>query len=104
MHSLRVRRLTMDSKGLYQDANVETQRFKEVIKEYERFALAANPGYKAHVDWTHVHSWEEVIEVVDEAAQAHDETSTVWGKVRRVFRSIRSNHEVFAAWTNILPT
>ncbi len=104
MTTSRVSRLIKDSEDLYKDADVETQHFIQATIAYEKAALAADPKYTADVDWNHSHTWEEVLEVVDKANQAHSDTSSVWGKVRRAFRSLGSNHKIFEAWINILPT
>ena len=96
--------MILDSEQLYADADVETQHFREATIAYEKAAAAADPKYKATIDWDHVHTWEEVLDVIDKAAASYDEPSGVWGKVRKSFRSVGNNHKVFAAWMNLLPT
>ena len=102
--SCRTHQLILDSEELYADADIETQHFREATTAYENAAAAADPKYKAIVDWAHVHTWEEVLDVVDKAAESHNEKSSVWGKVRKSFRSVGNNHKVFATWMNLLPT
>ncbi len=88
---------------LYEDTSEETQHFIEAAMDYERSAIAADSEYKASIDWSHVHTWEEVLEEVDRAAQSYNDTSNVWGKVRKAFRSVGGNQQVFVAWLELLP-
>ena len=96
--------MIVDSEELYADADVESQHFREATSAYEKAAAAADPKYKAVMDWDHVHTWEEVLDVIDKAAESHNGTSGAWGKVRKSFRSVGNNHKVFATWINLLPT
>ena len=96
--------LISDSNDLYNDANVETQHFIQAAIAYEKSQRAADPGYKTEFNWNHDHKWEEVLEIVEKTAQDCNDSSGVWGRVRKAFRSLGNNHKVFAAWMNILPT
>ena len=96
--------LMICSEEMYGEAEVETQHFIEATIAYEQSALATDPEHQSNIDWNHNHTWQEVLEVVDNAAQAYEDTSSVWGKVRKAFRSIGSSQKVFAAWMEILPT
>ena len=82
---------------------METQHFIEATITYEASAAAADPNYKTKLDWNRAHTWEEVLEEVDKAAQSYNDNSTGWGKVRKAFRSVGNNEKVFAAWLNLLP-
>lgn len=93
--------MTENSEELYEDANVETQHFIQAVIVYEQ---SADAEHRININWEHSHTWDEVLEVVDKAAQAHHDTSTAWGKVRKAFRSVGNHHKAFAAWVNILPT
>ena len=94
----------MRSEELYGEAEMETQHFIQATIAYEQATLATDPEHQSMIDWSHNHTWQEVLEVVDSAAQAFQDTSSMWGKVRKAFRSVGSNQKVFAAWMEILPT
>ena len=83
---------------------METQHFIEATIAYEASAAAADPNHKTNIDWNHIHTWEEVLEEVEKAAQSYNDNSKVWGKVRKAFRSIGSNQKIFAAWLEFLPS
>ena len=92
------------SSELYKDADAETQHFIEATIAFEVSAAAADPRYETKIDWDHFHTWDEVLEEVDKAAQSYNDNSKSWGKIRKAFRSIGRNHNVFAAWLDFLPT
>ena len=92
------------SKKIYEDADIESQHFVKATIAYESAAAAADPKYKAAVDWDRFHTWDEVLDDIDKAAESCNDESGVWGKVRKSFRSIGNNHKVFATWITLLPT
>ena len=96
--------LTNYSQGIHEDADLVGQHFILASIACERSLNEANPNRKSEIDWQHTHTWEEVLKEVEEAATAFDDTSSTWGKVRKAFRSMGSNHKVFKAWLEFLPT
>ena len=77
---------------------METQHFIEATIAYE----ASVDQTKTY--WDHAHTWEEVLEEVDKAAQSYNDNSKGWGKLRMAFRSVGNNQKVFTAWLEFLPT
>ena len=96
--------MTADSHDTHVDADLAGQHFIFASIACERSLNEANPNHKSEVDWQHVHTWEEVLEEVEKAATSFNDTSSTWGKVRKVFRSMGNNHKVFKTWLEFLPT
>ena len=96
--------LTVSSQDIHADADLVGQHFILASIACERSLNEASPNRKSEIDWQHAHTWEEVLEEVEEAAASFNDSSSTWGKVRKAFRSIGSNDTVFKAWLEFLPT
>lgn len=96
--------LTTLSQDVHEDADLVGQHFILASIACERSLNEANPNRKSEIDWQHAHTWEEVLEEVEKAAKSFNDTSSTWGKVRQVFRSMGNNNKVFTVWLDILPT
>lgn len=102
--TLLVSQLTVYSQDIHADADLVGQHFILASIACERSLNEANPNRKSQIDWRQTHTWEELLEQVEEAAVSFNDTSSTWHKVRKVFRSVGSNHKVFKAWLEFLPT
>ena len=96
--------LIIYSQEIHADADLVGQHFILASIACERSFNEANPSRKSEIDWQHAHTWEEVLEQVEEVSKSFNESSSTWGKVRKVFLSMGSNHKVFKAWLELLPT
>ena len=95
--------LTIYSKEIHADADIEGQHFILASIACETLLNEAHPNQKSEIDWEHTHTWEEVLKEIEEAASSFNDPSGSWGKARNVFRSIGANHKVFKAWLEFLP-
>ena len=100
---LLVDQLTVYSHDIHPDADLVGQHFILASIACERSLNEANPKRNSEIDWQHTHTWEEVLKEVEIAATTFNETSSTWGKLRKAFRSMGSNHKVFKAWLEFLP-
>ena len=96
--------LTVHSQDVNEDADLVGQHFILASIACERSLNEANSNHKSEIDWQHAHTWEEVLEEVEKAAKSFNDTSSTWGKIRQVFRSMGNNNKVFTVWLDILPT
>ena len=95
--------LTLYSQETHADADLVGQHFILASIACERSLNEAHPNHKSEIDWEHTHTWEEVLKETEEAASSFNDPSGSWGKVRKVFRSLGTNHKVFKAWLEFLP-
>ena len=95
--------LTVYREEIHADADLVRQHFILASIACERSLNEAHPNHKSEIDWEHTHTWEEVLKEIEEAASLLNDSSGSWGKVRKVFRSIGTNHKVFQAWLEFLP-
>lgn len=71
------------------------------MEQYERNADAK---YKTHIATKGFHTWEQVLEEVDNAANQYKDASTFWGKLRQGFRKFGINNDALTAWIDLLPS
>lgn len=101
---LLVFQLKLCSQDNHANADLVGQHFIQASIACERSLNEANPNRKFKIDWQHAHTWEEVLEDVEAAATSFNDASSTWGKVRKAFRTMGSNHKVFKAWLEFIPT
>jgi len=80
----------------------EKQRFRQAIANYQ--ALTAGSKYNTSLDLNQLHTWEEVLESVNDASERYNDVSGCWGKIRKGFRKFGVNNQVFQAWAELLPS
>lgn len=68
---------------------------------YERVADAK---YRTNISSGQLHTWDEVIEEVNQAAKQYNDRSTLWNKIRHGLRKFGEGHSAFDAWLGLLPT
>ncbi|KAJ5402762.1 uncharacterized protein N7487_008658 [Penicillium crustosum] len=61
-------------------------------------------GLHNHITSTQVHTWEEVLEVVNKASAIYNSKSGAWNKIRIAFHNFGKNNKAFNAWLGLLPT
>ena len=96
--------LTVNSEDLYEDADLETQHFIEAAIAYQNSEADADLKVGLSIDWEHSHTWKDVLEEIDKVAESRNDTSSLWGKVRKAFRSIGNNNKILDSWLKLLPT
>ena len=92
---------TFSPDEIYREANNESIRFQDLLKDYEKTSAAK---HKTGINLDGLHSWEEVLIQVDNAARSYKDPSSLWSKVRRGMKKFGENHQAFDAWMNLLPT
>ncbi|KAL4756181.1 uncharacterized protein BDW70DRAFT_145266 [Aspergillus foveolatus] len=91
-----------DLDELYRDAMLEKDRFQEAMEAYEQ--TTAGSKFKTHVTSKSLHTWEEVLDEVNRAAETYHSRAAVWGKIRAGLRRLGDNSKVFEAWAALLPS
>ncbi|KAL4942964.1 hypothetical protein BDV06DRAFT_221656 [Aspergillus oleicola] len=86
---------------IYRDAMLERIRLQEAMEAYEQ--TTAGSRFKTDVTSKSLHSWEEVLEEANRAAETYNSRATVWGKIRASLRRLGDNSKVFQAWAVLLP-
>jgi hypothetical protein len=71
------------------------------MEAYEQ--TTAGSRFKTDVTSNSLHSWEEVLEEVNRAAETYNSRATVWCKIRVSLRRLGDNSKVFQAWAVLLP-
>ena len=93
--------LTSRSDDIYENAEEEKTRFASAMEDYEKVADAK---YKTNISTGALHTWEEVLEELNQAASQHKEGSFLWKKIRRGLQKFGDSNKVFDAWLGLLPT
>ncbi|KAL4738841.1 hypothetical protein BDV11DRAFT_170583 [Aspergillus similis] len=91
-----------DLDELYRGAMLEKDRFQEAMEAYEQ--TTAGSKFKTCVTSKSPHTWEEVLEEVNKAAETYHSRAAVWGKIRAGLRRLGDNSKVFEAWAALLPS
>ncbi|KAL4812685.1 hypothetical protein BDW67DRAFT_188465 [Aspergillus spinulosporus] len=91
-----------DLDELYRDALLEKNRFQEAMEAYEQ--TTAGSKFKTCVTSKSLHTWEEVLDEVNRAAETYHSRAAVWGKIRAGLRRLGDNSKVFDAWAALLPS
>ncbi|KAL4745413.1 hypothetical protein BDW72DRAFT_186687 [Aspergillus terricola var. indicus] len=91
-----------DLDKLYRGAMIEKDRFEEAMEAYEQ--TTAGSKFKTCVTSKSLHTWEEVLEEVNRAAETYHSRAAVWGKIRAGLRRLGDNSRVFEAWAALLPS
>ena len=80
----------------------EKQRFKQAVEKYQ--SSTAGSKYYTRLDLNQLHTWEEVLESVNDASERYNDVTGYWGKIRKAFRRFGKNNQVFQAWAELLPS
>ncbi|KAL4768475.1 hypothetical protein BDW60DRAFT_219619 [Aspergillus nidulans var. acristatus] len=91
-----------DLDEVYRDAMLEKNRFQEAMEAYEQ--TTAGSKFKTCVTSKSLHTWEEVLDEVNRAAETYHSRAAVWGKIRAGLRRLGDNSKVFEAWAALLPS
>jgi hypothetical protein len=81
---------------------LEKDRFQEAMEAYEQ--TTAGSKFKTCVTSKSLHTWEEVLDEVNRAAETYHSRAAVWGKIRAGLRRLGDNSKVFEAWAALLPS
>ena len=71
------------------------------LKLYEK---QVDPKYKTCIDFKKIHTWDDVLKEVDEAARHYDRGSNIWTRIRKGFRRFGNSSQAFNAWLTVLPS
>ena len=87
---------------IYQEAQSESDHFKSTLESYEK---DADPKYKTDITLQGVnHTWEEVLDEVNQVASQYKDKSGFWAKIRRGMRKFGESSQAFAGWLELLPS
>ena len=84
------------------DIEIEKQRFQEALIAYQTKTKGSR--YNTNIDLNALHTWEEVLEAVDEASTQYAQIPGLWGKIRKGLRRFGKNNQAFIAWAEVLPS
>ena len=85
----------------HSEIDLENQRLREALERYKE----SNKGTKFHMDLNleKNHTWQDVLESVNDAARQYENPEGHWGKIRKALRKFGTNHKAFDAWAKTLP-
>lgn len=89
-------------RDIYRDTISERDNFQQAMAVFEQ--TTNENGLHNHITSTQVHTWEEVLEVVNKASAIYNSKSGAWNKIRIAFHNFGKNNKAFNAWLGLLPT
>lgn len=81
---------------------LEKQQLREAIAKYQERTQGTK--FHANLDLDKVHTWDEVLEAVNEASQQYEEPKGHWGRIRKSLRKFGRDSRAFDAWAQTLPS
>jgi hypothetical protein len=89
-------------KNLQSDIDAQTGSFNEALALYQ--TKTAGTKYHIIVDFSPLHTWDEVLQSVNDASKLYNEVPGAWGKIRRALRGFGKSKTAFDAWSALLPS
>lgn len=90
------------SEGYFRDAEEESQRLVQAMREYEE-AIPKNRKGTSNLSRTS-HTWADVLKEIDDATTLYNEPSGRWGKIRNGFRKFGDKAGLGSVWLTLLPS
>ncbi|KAL4972985.1 hypothetical protein BDW66DRAFT_169088 [Aspergillus desertorum] len=84
------------------DVMLEKDRFQEAMEAYEQ--ITAGSTFNTYITSKSLHTWEEMLEEVNRAAETYHSREALRGKIRAGLRRLGDNSKVFEAWAALLPS
>jgi hypothetical protein len=94
--------LISSSDELQQTVEDENEQFLQAIIKYQELTVGSK--YHTTFDFNEVHTWEQVLQVVNDASNQYNDISGPLGKIRKCFRRFGKTNQVFSAWSELLPS
>jgi len=88
--------------NLQNDAETQKRKFNEALTLYQ--AKTAGTKYQMVLDFSSLHTWDEVLQSVDDASKLYNEVPGAWGKIRKGLRRFGKTEQAFQAWSALLPS
>jgi hypothetical protein len=84
------------------DADGQLRSFSEALTRYQDKTVGTK--YQLALDFKKLHTWDEVLEYVDQASTLYNDVPGAWGKIRKGLRKFGKTDQVFQAWAVLLPS
>jgi hypothetical protein len=82
--------------------DLQAQQFRVALAKYQE--QTSGTKFKQRLDLDKSHSWDEVLEAVNDASVQYNHPEGHWGKIRKGLRQFGRNHDAFSAWAQLLPS